>query len=461
MAEISTRYGRQWRFIAIQCCRPPLGKRPETCVRRTTNRDSTGCVFGNPPTASTYAQAVYTCRLAGLYLCRQSCINKGCNYNGYPVWTRRECDNKMVERLPLGETEPPSPPIPSPPQPTFPPMVPWAPFPPREPGPPFPPSSPPRPTFPPRTPLPSLPPPNSPPSCPPPPPGGPPPPPSPQPPPPPNSPPFSEILEEYNKRLSAGAIVGVIGGIIVGLCCIAAAVKYHSFKYQPMATGFNMAFEGGGTNANTTDDVDYKMLNEGKTSMEAERVQKASAVFSAATLPAPAVPSASLQRVSSAKIKLVPSSVESRAAIKTKQRKMSMQGAADAPHLRRADSSKSWIASASLLFEEIAEFLEELSLKTPAQADEVSLRGETKECSGGAPMQTARANLKAKLVTADKRAQKLKHKMALMQAQHTVAASKLSHRLHTAEELCGAAEELSKLSMHETEDAAEDVDLAT
>uniref|UniRef100_A0A7S4F5A0 Peptidase S1 domain-containing protein n=1 Tax=Chrysotila carterae TaxID=13221 RepID=A0A7S4F5A0_CHRCT len=75
--------------IAVQCClRNVHGV--EACVR-TTNGRRDGCLGGVPPQEFTYSQARRHCHINGFSLCAQSCVDRGCTYNNYPVWTRLPC----------------------------------------------------------------------------------------------------------------------------------------------------------------------------------------------------------------------------------------------------------------------------------------------------------------------------------------------------------------------------------
>uniref|UniRef100_A0A7S0NQL8 Uncharacterized protein n=1 Tax=Calcidiscus leptoporus TaxID=127549 RepID=A0A7S0NQL8_9EUKA len=100
--EETTRVGKQ--TIAAQCC-SKKGTGADKCRRAVNNE----CVAGpatttQPPTPFTYADTVAACeRLSTpddpLELCDQSCRNKGCNYNFWPVYTGIPCSDDVP---PLG-----------------------------------------------------------------------------------------------------------------------------------------------------------------------------------------------------------------------------------------------------------------------------------------------------------------------------------------------------------------------
>ena len=91
---------------------------PGTCRRFTGDVDDDAhCVAGRSPLQRmTYAQVFEKCHNLGLEMCNTACVNQGCNYNAYPVWTNLECT--------LPPPSPPPPELPPPQSPPPPPEVP-------------------------------------------------------------------------------------------------------------------------------------------------------------------------------------------------------------------------------------------------------------------------------------------------------------------------------------------------
>ena len=83
--------------IAAQCC--DKGGR-KACRRFAPGmkNDDEGCIAGlarsKPPTEMTYAAAQARCDSLGLDMCEESCKNKGCMYNNFPVYTKLSCELK-------------------------------------------------------------------------------------------------------------------------------------------------------------------------------------------------------------------------------------------------------------------------------------------------------------------------------------------------------------------------------
>ena len=83
------------------------------CRRYVGSNDQSGCISGHAILGSvrgtTYDEAYYTCAARGLQLCDQSCVNAGCGYNTYPVWTRLPCSSPAPPPALPPPTPPPAP----------------------------------------------------------------------------------------------------------------------------------------------------------------------------------------------------------------------------------------------------------------------------------------------------------------------------------------------------------------
>merc|ERR1719446_971852 len=107
-------------LIAVQCCDQDKESDSSGCRRFIGANNDNGCLSGksmasDPIDEYTFGDAVAMCQDRGLVLCKQTCRNKGCNYNSNPVYTNMTCP--WPAPAPSPSSPSPSSPSPAPPSP--------------------------------------------------------------------------------------------------------------------------------------------------------------------------------------------------------------------------------------------------------------------------------------------------------------------------------------------------------